>query len=58
MNLRFREIKAAKEFSKLPHEWDKAPVMSRAEAIAFTEVQGLIESYGYEKMEEKRESQK
>jgi len=46
-------MKAAKEFGKMPHEWDKSPAHSRAEAIAFIETQSLVEAY---QMERSRES--
>ncbi len=56
VGFRYREMRTAKEFGKMPHEWDSAPARSRAEAVAFNEVHNLIEAYQSEQMEAQRES--
>ncbi|MDD5061534.1 MAG: hypothetical protein PHN44_04540 [Candidatus Marinimicrobia bacterium] len=43
--MQYRELRAARAFGKMPHEFFAAPKRSRIQAIAFVEADQTIENY-------------
>jgi len=45
IGLKFRKLRAAKRFGKMPHEFLRSPRWSQEQAIAFVEAEQLTENY-------------